>query len=257
MQSGVPRPDEEDVRGERHQRQRCRGVGRLPRSINWRLWATRSRAGPIRRVSRYGDCGVRHERPGWAGESRGDAVRAVGGTPSGPRSRRRRRGQGLRDIVICRHADSPADDRTTCAGPADEAGLRCGVVASRSPRRRRCASRCRRRGRQGSPTTSSVRIASRRPRANAQLPLSPPCGLRVPGTGVSRRCAGWIRRPSRAPAADRRVGDTEYLLFYEGQRLHMVAWQRNKTLYWVLNTLDNELSNDLMLGLATSFKPVR
>ena len=37
----------------------------------------------------------------------------------------------------------------------------------------------------------------------------------------------------------------------------MVAWKRNGTLYWVLNTLDNELSNDLMMGLATSFKPVK
>jgi LCP family protein required for cell wall assembly len=68
----------------------------------------------------------------------------------------------------------------------------------------------------------------------------------------------WLDPPAiQNPSSRQMVGDTEYLLFYEGQRLHMVAWQRNKTLYWVLNTLDNELSEKVMLGLATSFKPVR
>ena len=47
------------------------------------------------------------------------------------------------------------------------------------------------------------------------------------------------------------------MLFYQGDHLHMVAWKRNGTLYWVLNTLDNQLSNDVMLGLATSCKPVK
>ena len=37
----------------------------------------------------------------------------------------------------------------------------------------------------------------------------------------------------------------------------MVAWREHGTLYWVLNTLDNQLSNDLMLGLAASSKPVK
>jgi hypothetical protein len=37
----------------------------------------------------------------------------------------------------------------------------------------------------------------------------------------------------------------------------MVAWKRKNTLYWVQNSLHNDLSNDLMLGLATSFKRVQ
>ena len=49
----------------------------------------------------------------------------------------------------------------------------------------------------------------------------------------------------------------EYMLFYQGDHLHMVAWKRGGALYWVLNTLSNELSNDVMLGLATSCKPVK
>jgi hypothetical protein len=36
-----------------------------------------------------------------------------------------------------------------------------------------------------------------------------------------------------------------------------VAWREHGTLYWIINTLDNELSSDVMLGLATSCKPVR
>jgi LCP family protein required for cell wall assembly len=83
--------------------------------------------------------------------------------------------------------------------------------------------------------------------------------VRTPSAGYwSIQAMRWLDPPAiQNPSGRQLVGDTEYLLFYEGQHLHMVAWQRNKTLYWVLNTLGNELSNDLMLGLATSFKPVR
>ena len=83
--------------------------------------------------------------------------------------------------------------------------------------------------------------------------------VRTPGAGYwSIQAMRWLDPPAiQNPSGKQVVGDTEYLLFYEGQHLHMVAWKRNKTLYWVLNTLDNELSNELMLGLATSFKPVR
>ncbi len=68
----------------------------------------------------------------------------------------------------------------------------------------------------------------------------------------------WLTPPAiENPNGKQTIGGTAYLLFYQGKRLHMVAWKRNKTLYWVLNTLDNELSNDVMLRLATSFKPVQ
>ncbi|HET6495666.1 MAG TPA: LCP family protein [Thermoleophilia bacterium] len=83
--------------------------------------------------------------------------------------------------------------------------------------------------------------------------------VRTPGAGYwSIQAMRWLDPPAiQNPSGRQTIGDTEYLLFYEGQRLHMVAWRRNKTLYWVLNTLDNELSKGVMLGLATSFKPVR
>jgi len=68
----------------------------------------------------------------------------------------------------------------------------------------------------------------------------------------------WMDPPAiRNPNSTQVVAGQKYLLFYQADRLHMVAWKRHGTLYWVLNTLDNELSNDLMMGLATSFKRVK
>jgi hypothetical protein len=47
------------------------------------------------------------------------------------------------------------------------------------------------------------------------------------------------------------------MLFYQGPNLHRVAFKANGCLYWVTNSLDDQLSNQLMLALATSMVPVR
>ncbi len=68
----------------------------------------------------------------------------------------------------------------------------------------------------------------------------------------------WTDPPAIEDPSDvRTVKGQKYLLFYQGDDLHMVAWERHDTLYWILNTLDNQLSSDVMLGLATSCKPVK
>jgi len=68
----------------------------------------------------------------------------------------------------------------------------------------------------------------------------------------------WTDPPAIEDPSDvRTIRGTEYMLFYQGDHLHMVAWKAHGALYWVLNTLDNQLSNDVMLGLATSCKPVK
>jgi hypothetical protein len=36
-----------------------------------------------------------------------------------------------------------------------------------------------------------------------------------------------------------------------------VAWTEKGTLFWVSNTLDNQLANDVLLGIATSCRRVR
>jgi len=68
----------------------------------------------------------------------------------------------------------------------------------------------------------------------------------------------WLDPPAiDSPDAKRVVDGTRYLFFYEGERLHMVAWRRGNTLYWVVNTLDNQLDDELMTALATSFVRVK
>jgi len=68
----------------------------------------------------------------------------------------------------------------------------------------------------------------------------------------------WLRPPAvESPTGTKKVGGRTYMLFYQGDSLHMVAWRERGTLYWVLNTLDDQLSNDVMMGLATSCRPVK
>lgn len=67
----------------------------------------------------------------------------------------------------------------------------------------------------------------------------------------------WLRPPAIAhPTTRKTIGGTTYLQFYNGTRLHMVAWRRGNALYWVLNTLDDELPADFMMALARSFAPL-
>jgi LCP family protein required for cell wall assembly len=68
----------------------------------------------------------------------------------------------------------------------------------------------------------------------------------------------WSDPPILAsPDATRKIAGRSYLLFYDGAKLRMVAWREGKTSYWVSNTLDEELTNRVMLALATSSVPVR
>ena len=67
----------------------------------------------------------------------------------------------------------------------------------------------------------------------------------------------WKDPPAIAnPSATRTVGGRTYLLFDHDKSLHMVAWQQNGTTYWVVNTLDDLLSNKLMMKLAQSCRRV-
>ena len=53
------------------------------------------------------------------------------------------------------------------------------------------------------------------------------------------------------------VHGIRYLEFYNGTQLHMVAWKTAGTLYWVSNTLDNEIASNAMMALALSFTGVK
>jgi LCP family protein required for cell wall assembly len=67
----------------------------------------------------------------------------------------------------------------------------------------------------------------------------------------------WMEPPILSDPNDvRTIKGREYMLFYQNDRLHRVAFKANGCLYWVTNTLRDELSDELMLALATSLQPV-
>jgi hypothetical protein len=53
------------------------------------------------------------------------------------------------------------------------------------------------------------------------------------------------------------IGKREFDLYYSGGHLHMVVLRKDGATYWVVNTLDDELSNDTMLAIARSFRPLK
>jgi polyisoprenyl-teichoic acid--peptidoglycan teichoic acid transferase len=54
------------------------------------------------------------------------------------------------------------------------------------------------------------------------------------------------------PSETREIDGREYLLFYAGDRLRMVGWKEDGNSYWVSNSLLESLSENEMLGIATS-----
>lgn len=81
---------------------------------------------------------------------------------------------------------------------------------------------------------------------------------RTPRQGYfSIQAMRWLNPPAiKHPTAQKKIGRTTYLQFYSGRDLHMVAWRRGNVLYWVLNTIDDELPPAFMMSLATSFAPL-
>jgi hypothetical protein len=68
----------------------------------------------------------------------------------------------------------------------------------------------------------------------------------------------WTNPPILSdPNEVRTINGQQYMLFYQNDRLYRVAFERNGVLYWVTNSLDEQLSDQLMLALATSMVPVK
>jgi hypothetical protein len=55
-----------------------------------------------------------------------------------------------------------------------------------------------------------------------------------------------------SPSEERKIGGRKYLLFYNGDRLRLVAWKTRRGSYWISNTLLQTLSEREMLGVARS-----
>ena len=52
-----------------------------------------------------------------------------------------------------------------------------------------------------------------------------------------------------------RVGRRTFDYYYQSGRLHMVVLRENGASYWVINTLDNMLSNETMIAIAKGLRP--
>jgi LCP family protein required for cell wall assembly len=57
------------------------------------------------------------------------------------------------------------------------------------------------------------------------------------------------------PSLTQTIKGREYKLFFDGPRLHLVAFEQDGTAYWVVNTLLDRLSNETMLAIASGLRP--
>jgi LCP family protein required for cell wall assembly len=67
----------------------------------------------------------------------------------------------------------------------------------------------------------------------------------------------WRNPPIlKEPSETKKVGHRKYQLFYDGDRLRLVAWREKDAVYWVSNTLLQSLSEREMLDIARYTKPL-
>jgi LCP family protein required for cell wall assembly len=68
----------------------------------------------------------------------------------------------------------------------------------------------------------------------------------------------WQNLPITAhPTKTQTVGGKRLLLFIDGGKLSLVAWRTPRGIYWVSNTLADDLSTPQMIGIASSLTRVR
>ncbi len=83
--------------------------------------------------------------------------------------------------------------------------------------------------------------------------------VNAPGTGQNYGIQGtdWKSPPILDdPSETRTVGGRKLELFYDGDRLRLVAWRTPNAVYWVSNTLLQTLSDKQMIGLASGLTRV-
>jgi polyisoprenyl-teichoic acid--peptidoglycan teichoic acid transferase len=56
------------------------------------------------------------------------------------------------------------------------------------------------------------------------------------------------------PDSERTIGDRSYKIYYDGDRVRMIAWQTDQGSFWLSNTLIESLSNKEMLRVAEGMK---
>jgi len=66
----------------------------------------------------------------------------------------------------------------------------------------------------------------------------------------------WLNPPLFAHARTQVIGAHTYEFVNDGSHIHVVGWRQGNVLYWVTNTLLEELSNSQMLAIAKSAQPL-
>ncbi|HLH13923.1 MAG TPA: hypothetical protein VKV16_03970, partial [Solirubrobacteraceae bacterium] len=67
----------------------------------------------------------------------------------------------------------------------------------------------------------------------------------------------WLNPPLFAHARTQVIDGVEYRFVDDGSHIHVIGWRVGDALYWVTNTLLEELSNQQMLQIAKSAQPLR
>jgi len=58
------------------------------------------------------------------------------------------------------------------------------------------------------------------------------------------------------PTQERDIDGKSYSFYYTGDKLRYLAWKEGDVVFWISNSLQSSVSEDTMIQLATSFKPV-
>jgi polyisoprenyl-teichoic acid--peptidoglycan teichoic acid transferase len=67
----------------------------------------------------------------------------------------------------------------------------------------------------------------------------------------------WLNPPLvDHPTETRKIDNIDYRIFTDGNHIHVIAWRQGEVLYWVTNTLLEDLTNAQMLGIARSAGPL-
>ncbi len=67
----------------------------------------------------------------------------------------------------------------------------------------------------------------------------------------------WLSPPLFKNARTEQIGSHTYKLVDDGSHIHVIGWRSGKVLYWVTNTLLEELSNAQMIAIAKSAQPLK
>ncbi len=69
--------------------------------------------------------------------------------------------------------------------------------------------------------------------------------------------SNWLNPPLFAHAHVQTIDGRAYRLVDDGAHIHVIGWRSGRVLYWLTNTLLEELSNPQMITLAKSAQPLR